>query len=465
MVFVYPVPHGTAQKTPRLMSPASISAEEELAIDLSPPAYSLLCDPFSSLAVRPTNASAMKAHLVLNYILSGSLCFSDTQCLTSPNLASILCKDGLFNRILREGGLSVATRNRNHTRDIASLTDLVDTFGSTKNKARYRPLFLECAQLISSHGRAVKWDFDDVSQYYTDNTLTLIERIRGEGAPALPDRAIDLLLSIRNDRGIIKRDDLYYSIPERMAGAGESLTRTQSELLRKAASAYYFSAIPQSFGLSPIYGRQHRPVLNLRSGRHLRKRKDDDISLIPTRVRAEHLVEGLAGLTSDDVESLRCFATTYRERFARFRFFPDQANLFALRESAAELHGQIDDAILDRHPHWSSETGPDSVRKIRSRLEGGALGSGVAVEAASLIMSHALPFLGILIDIAFRIAKGRLAGDERFASNAAARKAARMDAAADRLALQGSAAKLRHETDVDRDVSTVEIVDLTFLAD
>lgn len=449
------------------MALVSTSNAEELALDLTPPAFSLLCDSFSSLATRPSSARAMKAHLVLNYILSGSLCFSDTQCLTSPNLASLLCRDVLFKRLLDEGEITVAVRNRNHTSDISSLIDLVDTFGSTRNKAKHRLLFLECAQFVASRGRSMPWDFDSISQYYTRHTLELAEREIGDSETPdgpLPRRALDMLKGLRKDQGIIKRDYLYYSIPEKLAERGEPLTRTQRDFLRKIGSAYYFSAIPQSFGLSPIYGSQHRAILSLRTGTSLRPKKEDDISLVPARVRADHLVEGLAGLEPDDVETLRRFATTYRERFARFRYFPDQENLFALRESAAELHGRIDDAILDRHPQWSSEASPDSMRKIRSRLEGASIGAETAIEVGSLLMSHALPFLGLVVDVIFRVTKGRLAGDKRFAANAAARQAASLQAAEDHLARIGKSAKLRMETDVELGASKVEIVDLAFLA-
>jgi hypothetical protein len=436
------------------------------------PTFTLLCDPFSPIANGGgASRQAMQAHLVLTAILFGELRLTDTQCLTSGNLADLLLSNAVTRELLSEGICQVALRDRAFGGEpLNGLQALIGSFSSNAFIPEYAETFDKCAKMLERSAVFVPWTMDGVSAFYTRNTLDLLgfgAKQLGYDDTELQNALLDFLSGKLDDSGgFLKRDFLRLAAPEALRRAGHAVPADFVQFLENVSSAYYFSAIPSFVGATVVYETSHKGILALRDGTHLDLEEVVDILDVPSPIDLRFLTDGLCLLDVDDVLGLirSREAVAYRNSLKIHIELSTGASLFEVRKCLFELQSKVDETILNRDGRFRADTTRDNVRRSRTLIDAATGATTLAVTFATKLLDVTVPGLGVMIGLPAKGYRNQHYGDNRLVSENAARRRAIQQAYEDRMRHIGKTDAIRLRVSHKARETLVELEGPSFLA-
>ena len=413
----------------------------------------------------------MHAHLILTTILFGELRFTDTQCLTSGNLADLMLTDAVTDELLRSGICQVALRDEAFGGGrFDGLQALSGTFGSNAFVPEYAEIFNKCAEKIEKIGTFVRWNMKDVSSYYTKNTFRLLNtelsRI-GRNETELQISLSDFLAKkIEDNGGFLKRDFIRFCAPSAMSALGHHISGEFIELLEMVSSAYYVSAVPTAVGSSTIYESSQKNILALRDGVNFNLDLQSTTHNAPSPVDLRFLIEGLCILDIDDVLSLiYCQeAVAYRQALSVCQRESSGISISDVRTRLFELQQKIDETILERDGRFKTEPTSNNIRQARTLIDYATGAITLAVSVVTVLSNIPLPGLGMIIGLPAKGYRNRHFGDARFAASLAAQHRERTQGYSDRMRKIGKGEEIQFIVPVDAKNVAVEAQLPSFVA-
>jgi hypothetical protein len=414
------------------------------------PAFTLLCDPFSPIANGGgIRRQAMQAHLVLNAIFFGEICLSDTQCLTSSNLADLLVSDSVTKALRDNGVIKIARRDRGFGGDpLNSLENLVGTFGSNRFLPNSADLFAKCARTLDRYGHMIPWSMDKVSGYYTKRTLDLLNNESKNRA--LHDsplhRALLNFTSLKmEENGNLKRDHIRLDAIEHLRTLGFEIPPGYARFLEDVSSAYYFSAVPSTIGAATVYDTSHADILKLAYDIELDTKIDSPILDVPSALDLRFYLEAMSLLDVQDVLKLvECrTAVQYRKDLQVQLVRPSEKAMFNLQTSLFELHHEIDDTMLKKDRRYRAEPSDNNVRRARTTIDISSSSANFLLSLSMAIAKFNLPGLGAVIGVAAKLLRDNRYGDDRLVSHTNAQQKAAAQEYQRRLSAAGKDAFLQ----------------------
>lgn len=458
------------------LAPVVVTPESTIkayGVKITMPAFTLLCDPFSPIATgRGQTRQAMQAHLVLTAILFGELRLTDTQCLTSGNLADLLLSDSVSRELLSRGTFQIALRDQMFGGgQFDGLQSLVGTFGSNAFNPEYAETFGRCAKMLEKQATFIGWTMDEVSRYYTENTLHLLEREAerlGYHETELHTALLRFLSQkIQESGGFLKRDHLRLAAPEFLKSENFVIDKHYIHLLENVSSSYYFSAIPSSIGASTIYESGHKEILKLRDGMVFDFAAVSEVVDIASPVDLRFLTEGICLLDVDDVLGLIACkeAAAYRRAMSALSNEETGGTISEVRTSLIELQYKIDEAILEKDGRFRFKESHNNVRQARTLIDIATGATTLTLSlAAELLLTKGLPGLGLIIGLPAKKFRNIKYGDERLSAHIAARHQTRKMAYTDRMRQIGRGQSIHLSVPPDAARILVEVQNPSFVA-
>lgn len=387
-----------------------------------PNSYWLVGDDRLDHSMDRKKANVLYAHFVHSLLYNPRLMISDSYAINNPNFRYLLQKDSRLRDVINVDTLALARRT-NVEGKVVPLLELRNEFVSSNRKnpnlsdVEFKEdtdlIFLQVATSMK------KYSLSTVSQSYTDSTFSLLQSqtFRAGLSVDFVDRIVELANIARSEKKALLRSFFHNELASKI---GEECWKQHGERLKQIGDAFYFGALPNSLGATPIFPSDYSVQWEILRGYHQETtaRKASSALTWESALPLSGYVVGLSRLQASDIFALRnpkgeygAFLTALADRAGQRTESSDEV---ARRLIAYER--KIVERILGRFPELQSTAGPRleisaSVHDLLGKshlgltLEGAALATEMAkVIGVSIFVGYgpyilALTALGVAADM------------------------------------------------------------------